>query len=172
MTPTSIIEMLRLNIPETLKLAVTPEQFAVLAASNRELRLERTSQGELSVNSPTGWETGYRNVNISTELCLWWRNAGELGMVFDSSTGVYVAEWCDFVAGCVVGECRTLGKPHAGAAGYVCGGVSGFCGGVTIAIGFAEAVAIEAGGVSGEWGAVGVVDRSAGAIGGGVSIGW
>jgi Uma2 family endonuclease len=87
MTPTSIIEMLRLNIPETLKLSVTPEQFAVLAASNRELRLERTSQGELSVNPPTGWETGKRNWSISGELYLWWRSAGEPGMAFDSSTG-------------------------------------------------------------------------------------
>ncbi len=80
-------ETLSLELPRTLKLYVTPEQFAALAASNRELRLERTAQGELIVNPPTGWETGERNSRISGELYLWWRNAGSPGEVFDSSTG-------------------------------------------------------------------------------------
>jgi Uma2 family endonuclease len=39
------------------------------------------------VNPPTGWETGKRNWSISGELYLWWRNAGEPGKAFDSSTG-------------------------------------------------------------------------------------
>jgi Uma2 family endonuclease len=68
-------------------LYVTQEQFAALAAANRDLRLERTAQGELIVNPPTGWETGRRNWSISGELYLWWRNAGEPGEAFDSSTG-------------------------------------------------------------------------------------
>ncbi len=79
-------ETLLLNLPRTLKLYVTPEQFILLAASNRDLQLERTAQGELIVNPPTGWQTGKQNINITTELCLWWRNAGEPGEVFDSST--------------------------------------------------------------------------------------
>ena len=83
----SEVETLLLNLPKTLKLYVTPEQFAVLAASNRELRLERTSLGELIVNPPTGWETGKRNSSISGELYIWWRNAGEPGEIFESSTG-------------------------------------------------------------------------------------
>ena len=72
----SEVETLLLNLPKTLKLYVTPEQFAALAASNRELQLERTAQGELIVNPPTGWETGKRNSSISGELYIWWRNAG------------------------------------------------------------------------------------------------
>jgi len=48
-------------LPKTIGLYVTQEQFTALAASNRELRLERTAQGELIVNPPTGWETGKRN---------------------------------------------------------------------------------------------------------------
>ena len=79
-------ETLLLELPKTLKLYVTQEQFAALAASNRELRLERTALGELIVNPPTGWETGKRNSSISGELYIWWRNAGEPGDVFDSST--------------------------------------------------------------------------------------
>jgi Uma2 family endonuclease len=76
------LETLSLELPRSLKLYVTPEQFEALAASNRELRLERTAQGELIVNPPTGWETGKRNSSISGELYLWWRNAGEPGEVF------------------------------------------------------------------------------------------
>ncbi|NEP12148.1 MAG: Uma2 family endonuclease [Symploca sp. SIO2C1] len=79
-------ETLLLEIPKTIKLYVTQEQFAALAARNRELQLERTAQGELIVNPPTGWQTGERNSSISGELYIWWRNAGEPGKTFDSST--------------------------------------------------------------------------------------
>jgi len=80
-------ETLLLELPRTLNLYVTQEQFAALAASNRELQLERTAKGELIVNPPTGWQTGKRNWSISGELYIWWRNAGEPGEAFESSTG-------------------------------------------------------------------------------------
>ncbi|MCC5635148.1 Uma2 family endonuclease [Nostoc sp. CHAB 5844] len=80
-------ETLLIELPKAIALSVTQEQFAVLAAANRDLRLERTAKGELIVNPPTGWETGRRNWSISGELYLWWRNAGEPGQAFDSSTG-------------------------------------------------------------------------------------
>ncbi|GAB4179802.1 MAG: Uma2 family endonuclease [Coleofasciculaceae cyanobacterium] len=80
-------ETLSIELPKTIGLLVTQEQFAALAAANRDLRLERTAKGELIVNPPTGWETGEYNCSISGELYLWWRNAGEPGKVFDSSTG-------------------------------------------------------------------------------------
>ncbi|MEH2364714.1 Uma2 family endonuclease [Nostoc sp.] len=81
------IETLLIELPKSIGLYVTQEQFAALAAANRDLRLERTAKGELIVNPPTGWETGRRNSSISGELYLWWRNAGEPGKIFDSSTG-------------------------------------------------------------------------------------
>jgi Uma2 family endonuclease len=80
-------ETLSIELPKTITLYVTQEQFAALAAANRDLRLERIAQGLLIVNPPTGWETGERNCSISGELYLWWRNAGEPGEAFDSSTG-------------------------------------------------------------------------------------
>jgi Uma2 family endonuclease len=80
-------ETLLIELPSTIGLYVTQEQFAALAAANPDLRLERTAQGELIVNPPTGWETGERNWSISGELYLWWRNSGEPGKAFDSSTG-------------------------------------------------------------------------------------
>ncbi len=81
------LQPLSLQLPDHLALRVTPEQFAALAAANRELRLERTATGELIVNPPTGSETGYQNWSLSGELYLWWRNAGEPGKAFDSSSG-------------------------------------------------------------------------------------
>ncbi|GBE92942.1 Uma2 family endonuclease [Nostoc cycadae] len=80
-------ETLLIELPKAIALYVTQEQFTALAAANRDLRLERTAQGELIVNPPTGWETGRRNWSIAGELYLWWRNAGEPGQAFDSSTG-------------------------------------------------------------------------------------
>jgi len=84
-TPES--QTLLIELPTSISLFVTPEQFTALAAANRDLRLERTSQGELIVNPPAGWETGEQNGKIAGELYLWWRNTGEIGKVFDSSTG-------------------------------------------------------------------------------------
>jgi Uma2 family endonuclease len=84
-----------LLIPHDLTLKVSHEEFVKLAGANRELRLERTAQGELTVNPPTGWETGERNMRISGELYLWWRNADKPGKVFDSSTGFYLPNGAD-----------------------------------------------------------------------------
>ncbi|MBE9203493.1 Uma2 family endonuclease [Synechocystis salina LEGE 06099] len=78
---------LPLNIPEELGLQVTPAQFAVLAAENRDLRLERTAKGILIVNPPTGGESGNRNFNLTTQLGIWCEANDTLGIAFDSSTG-------------------------------------------------------------------------------------
>ncbi len=86
-TPASGNQILPLNLPSSIGLYVTQEQFALLSAANRDLKLERTARGELIVNPPTGWETGGYNWNISGELYLWWRSSGEPGLAFDSSTG-------------------------------------------------------------------------------------
>jgi len=51
-------ERLLINLPKTIALQVTQEQFTALAVANPDLRLEKTAQGELIVNPPTGWETG------------------------------------------------------------------------------------------------------------------
>ncbi|MDJ1180539.1 Uma2 family endonuclease [Roseofilum sp. BLCC_M91] len=79
-------ETLLLTLPTTLKLYVTQAQFEALAASNRDLRLERTAQGELIVNPPTGWETGERNFSIIVQLGRWYEE-NQQGKAFDSSTG-------------------------------------------------------------------------------------
>ncbi|WP_354635202.1 Uma2 family endonuclease [Planktothricoides raciborskii] len=79
-------ETLSLQLPKTLGLYVTQEQFAALAIANQDLQLERTAQGELIVNPPTGWETGKRNSSITGQLDRWDEENENLGQVFDSST--------------------------------------------------------------------------------------
>ena len=76
-----------LQLPSELALQVTSEQFAVLAAANRDLRLERTATGELIVSPPTGGETGKRNAKIVTQLGVWGEANEQIGEYFDSSTG-------------------------------------------------------------------------------------
>jgi Uma2 family endonuclease len=86
-TPLIKSKKILLELPSAIGLQITQEQFELLAATNRELKLERTARGELIVSPPTGWETGERNWSISGELYLWWRNSGQVGKGFDSSTG-------------------------------------------------------------------------------------
>ncbi|NER35414.1 MAG: Uma2 family endonuclease [Oscillatoria sp. SIO1A7] len=76
-----------LQLPQELTLRVTPEQFAMLAAANRELRLERTATGEFIVTPPTGSETGNRNLKLSYFLARWIEEEGGHGLAFDSSSG-------------------------------------------------------------------------------------
>jgi Uma2 family endonuclease len=76
-----------IELPRTIALQVTLEQFTILATLNRDLQLERTSQGELIVNPPAGWETGERNCSLTGQLDRWYEENENLGKAFDSSTG-------------------------------------------------------------------------------------
>ncbi|MCT0254188.1 Uma2 family endonuclease [Synechocystis sp. CS-94] len=67
-------------------LNLSDEQFYQLCQNNRDLRFERNSQGDLLIMSPTGGETGNRNLEIAYQLQAWNR-AKKLGVAFDSSTG-------------------------------------------------------------------------------------
>ena len=85
-TPTQP-ETLSLELPNAIALCVTQEQFEALSAANRDLRLERTAEGELIVNPPTGGESGRRNFSITGQLGRWCEDHEDLGEGFDSSTG-------------------------------------------------------------------------------------
>ena len=80
-------QTLPIELPSSIGLHVTQEQFAALAAVNRDLKLERSAQGELIVNPPTGWETGERNLSLTGQLYRWYEENEDLGKAFDSSTG-------------------------------------------------------------------------------------
>jgi Uma2 family endonuclease len=85
--PTNHNQTLSIELPKSIGLYVTQEQFAALAAANRDLRLERTARGELIVNPPTGWETGERNRSLTGQLDRWYEENEDSGKAFDSSTG-------------------------------------------------------------------------------------
>ncbi|MCC5620029.1 Uma2 family endonuclease [Nostoc sp. CHAB 5715] len=94
MTQANLSQTLAVNIPPTLILTVTHEQFVQLALANRDLQLERTATGELIVMPPTGSDTGKRNFDIAGQLWLWNRQT-KLGVAFDSSTGFYLPNGSD-----------------------------------------------------------------------------
>ncbi len=65
---------------------LTDEQFFRLCVDNRDYRFERNSNGDLVIMSPTGGETGNRNLEIGYQLQFWNRRTKK-GIAFDSSTG-------------------------------------------------------------------------------------
>lgn len=69
---------------------LTDERFFELCRANRDLRLERTAEGELVVMSPTGGDTSRRNAQITIQLGTW-SNQDRTGIVFDSSGGFRLA---------------------------------------------------------------------------------
>lgn len=73
-------------VPAKVRLRVTPADFWRLCLANSELRLTRTSQGELIVMAPAGTESGARNSDLNGQLWAWNR-ASMLGVTFDSSSG-------------------------------------------------------------------------------------
>src|SRR5215217_1043597 len=75
--------------PELIALthqSVTPEQFEELCRDYSELRLELTSTGELIIMPPTGFQTGARNANLTSQLVVWATKDGS-GVCTDSSGG-------------------------------------------------------------------------------------
>ncbi|MEM6448623.1 MAG: Uma2 family endonuclease [Cyanobacteria bacterium P01_D01_bin.123] len=79
------MQTLTFEVPNDLGLHVNPDEFAAIAAVNRDLRLERTADGELVVAPPTGGESGRRNIRIGRYLDEWTERYG--GVCFDSSSG-------------------------------------------------------------------------------------
>jgi Uma2 family endonuclease len=77
---------LLIELPDSVRLQVTHKQFELLAAANRDLRLERTEKGDLIVNPPTGWQTGQRNLSLTGQLYRWYEDHADFGKAFDSST--------------------------------------------------------------------------------------
>jgi Uma2 family endonuclease len=65
---------------------LTEDQFFEFCQINRDLRIERTAQGELVIMPPAGWETSTRNAEITMQLRLWAKHDGT-GTTTDSSGG-------------------------------------------------------------------------------------
>jgi Uma2 family endonuclease len=73
---------------------LTHEQFYELCKVNQDLRLERSSTGELILMPPTGWESGRQNSKLNLRVGTWAEQDGT-GLVFDSSTGFSLPNGAD-----------------------------------------------------------------------------
>ncbi len=75
---------LSLQLGDVLRLS--DDELFELCARNRDLRIERTAEGDLIVMSPAGGESSHRNSAINAAL--WqWAAKDAAGVVFDSSGG-------------------------------------------------------------------------------------
>jgi Uma2 family endonuclease len=82
----SQVEFLPVTILLQPVINLTDDQLFALCQQNRELRMERTAQGELLIMPPTGGETSDRNAELTMQLRLWAKHE-QTGIAFDSSGG-------------------------------------------------------------------------------------
>jgi Uma2 family endonuclease len=85
------MDSLTLDVKST---RLTDEQFFELCSANRDMRFERSANGELIIMAPTGWGTGNKNAELSADFVIWNRQT-VLGKVFDSSTGFKLPNGAD-----------------------------------------------------------------------------
>lgn len=76
--------VLSVNLPNSE--SMTTEQFYEFCQANRDLRIERTANGEVIVMPPAFSDTGNRNFKIAIQVGYWADKDGT-GEGFDSSTG-------------------------------------------------------------------------------------
>lgn len=77
-------DLLVLHIPKSMPFS--EEQFFEFCVENKELRIERSIQGDFEIMSPTGGLTSWRNSSLIAEVYAWAKQEGK-GVVFDSSGG-------------------------------------------------------------------------------------
>ena len=70
---------------EPSQLRMNDEEFFRFCQLNPELRIERTSGGDIIVMAPTGGKTGRRNARLIAAFVNWAEKEGS-GQFFDSST--------------------------------------------------------------------------------------
>jgi Uma2 family endonuclease len=73
---------------------LTDEQFFKITQDNRDLRFERSAQGELVIMAPVTGMSGNRNGRLTQQLFNW-ADSNNLGIAFDSSTGFKLPSGAD-----------------------------------------------------------------------------
>jgi Uma2 family endonuclease len=73
---------------------MSDDQFFEFCQLNRDLRFERTFDGQLIIMSPTGGVTGNRNFSLTGQFWSWVEQDGT-GIGFDSSTGFKLPNGAD-----------------------------------------------------------------------------
>jgi Uma2 family endonuclease len=69
---------------------LSDEEFFDFCLENSRLRIERDASGEITITPPAGFETGYRNNDLSRQLGNWAISDGR-GVALDSSTEYVLA---------------------------------------------------------------------------------
>jgi len=85
--------LLTISIPEAQGAVRLPpgvlesseEEFFRFCQSNRDLRIERSAEGEITVMSPAGGYSGFQNAKVVSQLDAWATKDGT-DIAFDSST--------------------------------------------------------------------------------------
>ena len=65
---------------------MTEDQFFDFCQANRDLRLERTSSGDIVIMPPEGWGSGRRGLRLAVQLEIWAKR-DRTGVAVGSSTG-------------------------------------------------------------------------------------
>jgi Uma2 family endonuclease len=65
---------------------VTRAEYRAFCEANRDLRIERSAEGELIVRAPAYSRTGNQNAEVTSQLYVWAKQNGT-GIAFDSSAG-------------------------------------------------------------------------------------
>lgn len=87
----TILEIPKLPSSVVLDPPLTDEEFEKLCAANDLVKLERTKDGKIIVNAPTGADTGDGNSEINYQLRAWWKQHKQ-GRIYDSSTGFFLPD--------------------------------------------------------------------------------
>lgn len=83
-----------LNLGLTPVGQLTSDAFYQMCCQHPDLKLERSAQGELIIQPPTGGETGQRNSKLAIRLGIWAEKDGT-GITFDSSTAFHLPNGAD-----------------------------------------------------------------------------
>ena len=76
---------------KTESVNLSEEQFFMLCAKNKELRIERDKNQNIIIMAPTGTDTGNFNLEIGSEVRNW-NKQSKLGYAFDSNTGFTLSD--------------------------------------------------------------------------------
>jgi|HubBroStandDraft_1064217.scaffolds.fasta_scaffold04321_6 Uma2 family endonuclease len=68
---------------------MTDDEYFQFCASNPDVRIERSAEGDILIMPPVGGESSFRNNELSAELRIWARKDGR-GRAFDSSVQYYL----------------------------------------------------------------------------------
>lgn len=156
-TPTLVeTPALVLHLVPVIKLS--DQQFFEFCQLNRDLRIERTSQGDLVIMPPTGSETGRINFKL-IQLFGQWVDADGTGVSFDSSTGFTLPNDATRSPDLAwVKRPRWEALTQQQREGFAA--VSRFCPGDPLAVGYARKRAGQNVGVSRQWRTTRLADRS------------